>query len=467
MRRHAISSAARRVAGPAGRRRLLGFGRRVIGREMAPRGRAVWICALCAGVLVTAVACELADWQRDTRTPVGAAVISEPDMRVRVRRDAREIEVSGARRIMMTAGADRSLLASPIIIRPDNGGVLVTDAAGQTRSVPSWRNLDLAPADARLPGAVTPALEMDGGRFPGRLRILAGETLEVINLVPLETYVAGVISKELYSTWPLETYCVQAVAARTYALHERSRAARDGRAYDLENSTADQVYGGENTLAVAQEAVDITRGHVLKRRGEILRAYYSSTCGGRAGSAADTWPTGPGYEFNLVDSIQGRPRPHACEGASLYRWEVLRSSHDVNERVLGWGRATRQDAGAGLRGFSEIRAIEVARRNGTGRPAAYRLTDRSGLTSTISAEQLRIALNHATAAYPAPPRELLVRSGDVEVQFRPGEALISGRGFGHGVGMCQFCAEGFARQGRTWREMLEMFYPGASISRLY
>src|SRR5690606_22258115 len=168
-----------------------------------------------------------------------------------------------------------------------------------------WRNLDLEPADARLPGAPPALLETDGGKFPGRLRILPGATLEVINLVPLETYVAGVISKELYSTWPLETYCAQAVTARSYALHERARAARDGRAYDLENTTADQVYGGANMLLVAEQAAEITRGQVLKRRGVILRAYYSSTCGGRPGSAADTWPTGPGYEFNLVDAIQG------------------------------------------------------------------------------------------------------------------------------------------------------------------
>src|SRR5690606_2096300 len=265
-------------------------------------------------------------------------------------------------------GSERALLATPVEVLPRaGGGLTVMDAIGQTFSVPSWRNLDLESADARLPTRPVALLELDGGRFPGRLRVLPGAALDVINLVPLETYVAGVISKELYSSWPLETYCVQAVAARTYALHERARAAREGRRYDLENTTADQVYGGENTLPVAEEAVSLTRGQVLKRRGEILRAYYSSTCGGRAGSAADTWPTGPGYESSLVDSIQGRPRPHACQSASLYRWEVLRSAHDVNERVLGWGRATRQDAGAPLRGFSDIRAIEVERRNATGR----------------------------------------------------------------------------------------------------
>ncbi len=451
MRRSAISSAATRV----------------ITRELAPRGRKIWLSALCAAALVSMVACELTDWHTLSRPPETVRILAEPDMRVRVRRAVEQVEIGGARRIMLSAGDERALLTGPIVVRPGASGMVVIDAAGATHSVPAWRDLNLTPADPRLPGGAAPALEIDGGRFPGALRIIGGATLDVINLVPLETYVAGVISKELYSNWPLQTYCAQAVAARSYALHERSRAARDGRTYDVENTTADQVYGGENALAVAQQAVEATRGQVMMRRGEILRTYYSSTCGGRAGSAADTWPTGFGYEFNLVDSIQGHVRPHACERGALYRWEVLRPAHDVTQRILAWAGATRQDAGAPLRGFSEIRAIEVDRRNATGRPAAYRLTDRSGLTAMISAEQLRLALNYATPEYPAPSRETLVRSGDLEATFRPGEVLISGRGFGHGVGLCQFCAEGFARKGWEWREMLTTFYPGAEIRRLY
>ncbi|MFG0282994.1 MAG: SpoIID/LytB domain-containing protein [Phycisphaerales bacterium JB039] len=442
--------------------------RRIIAHELAPRTRIVWLGALCAAVLVTTVACELADWQTAYRSPAPVPILSEPNMRVRVRRALEQAEISGARRIMLVAGEQRALLNAPVVATAAGGGVTFTDAIGQRVTVPASRDAELVPADPRVGPAPEPALELDGARFPGRLRFLAtGPRLDVINLVPLETYVAGVISKELYSSWQLDAYCVQAVTARSYALHERARAMAEDRSYDVENTTADQVYGGVNTLAVAEQATEETRGHVMRRHGQILRTYYSSTCGGRAASAADTWPTGPGYEFNRVDSIQGHDRPHACDFSPLYRWDVLRSSHDINERVLGWARATSQDAGAPLRGFTELRAIEVARRNATGRPAAYRLTDRSGLTATISAEQLRLALNYATPAYPAPQRESLVRSGDIEVMFRPGEVFIAGRGFGHGVGMCQFCAEGFARRGMDWRRMLTMFYPRAEIERLY
>src|SRR5690606_41208557 len=116
MERHPISSAQ---AGPASAlRAALGAARGIIGRDLAPRGRAIWVCALCAGVLVTAVACELADWQRDTRPVVAAPVLSEPEMRVRVRRDLPHTEITGPRRILAAAGSERALLATPVMVRP-------------------------------------------------------------------------------------------------------------------------------------------------------------------------------------------------------------------------------------------------------------------------------------------------------------------------------------------------------------
>src|SRR5204862_447588 len=131
----------------------------------------------------------------------------------------------------------------------------------------------------------------------------------------------------------LTAFQVQAVCARTYALHERARAARLGRDFDLEASTYDQAYNGGAPLPVALQAVADTRGVVITWQGHILRAYYSSTCGGRTASAKDIWPTGPGYEFNLDAPIQAQHRESACEASPRYRWDAVRDRAELSQRM--------------------------------------------------------------------------------------------------------------------------------------
>src|SRR5690606_21035761 len=135
-----------------------------------------------------------------------------------------------------------------------------------------------------------------------------------------ESYLPGVVAKELYQTWPLPTFQAQAVCARSYALHERGRARAAGRLFDVEATTQDQVFAGATDLPVAHSAVESTRGQVITYRGGVLRAYYSSTSGGRAASAADTWPTGPGFEFNQAFPLQAAPRQYFDQASPAYRW---------------------------------------------------------------------------------------------------------------------------------------------------
>src|SRR5207244_7022801 len=103
--------------------------------------------------------------------------------------------------------------------------------------------------------------------------------------------------------------------------------------------TADQAYSGGTPLPVAVRAVAETRGVAITWQGRLLRAYYSSTCGGRTASARDIWPTGAGYEFNLDAPIQARHRETACEGSPRFRWDAVRERSELSKRIREWGRA--------------------------------------------------------------------------------------------------------------------------------
>jgi len=281
--------------------------------------------------------------------------------------------------------------------------------------------------------------------------------------VPIEDYLPGVVAKGLIAGWSLEAFRAQAIAARSYALHERQRRTAIGSHFDVESTTQDQAYAGATGSTRAHEAVRSTRGLVLTWRGALLRSYYSSTTGGRAASARDTWPTGRGFEFNLAAPIQASPRDDADRFSPLFRWTVERQTENLVRRFRAFGRAQNM----AIRDIASLSSIRVIERNDYGRPTRYSIADSGGSTWTLSAESIRLACNFTTPGTPTVTRQLRVNSGDFEARVEGDRVVFDGRGFGHGVGMSQYGAEGKARQGVKATEILAYYYPGAVIDRAY
>ncbi|MBL8762639.1 MAG: SpoIID/LytB domain-containing protein [Phycisphaerae bacterium] len=365
---------------------------------------------------------------------------------------------------------------SSVDVSLEEKGWLVTPAGGPAASFPRGAELIVRSGGAgKEPTAadgsvgrlrVSTAANPKGTEYPGELRLSARSdvsmrALDAIEFIGLERYLEGVVSGELFRNWPLETFQVQAICARTYAIQEKLR--KSGARYDVESTTRDQVYTGVSELAVAAEAVRSTRGIVITHAGRVIRAYYSSTCGGRAASAMDTFPTGPGYEYNLTPPIQARAREHSCESSRLYRWTRTRDRKELEKRLAAWGK----DNGHPVKALGALESVRAAQFNALSRPTRFVVSDAAGKTYTLSAEDFRVACNTSAPGLPAITGETRVASGDVEVVSQGNVFTISGRGFGHGVGMCQYCAKGFADKGEAWWTMVERFYPGAMVVRAY
>ncbi|TVQ32480.1 MAG: SpoIID/LytB domain-containing protein [Phycisphaeraceae bacterium] len=409
--------------------------------------------------------CRHSTSSRPVWTPQASPLPEASDeLRVRIRQRAERVRFSGPDELIVTPLSRRSAvqtLRGPLEIALSDDVYLVRAGGGVTRTLHGAGPL-------RIEAVGAAPIELDGAPYPGRFelhptpRISPGH-FDVIERVSLETYLPGVIARELYAGWSPTTFAAQAVAARTYALHERERRARVGAHFDLESDERDQVYGGLSANPRAEEAVRRTRGMVLRHEGRILRAYYSSTCGGRPGAAADTWPTGPGFEFNLDAPIQAHPRPCPCDFSPVHRWTVSRDRSELVDRFRAYGTSS----GLAIRAIESLGRIEAVRTNAADRPAAYRVYDREGRWWPLSSEQLRLACNHngVSGVGPVTP-DSRVRSGDLVAEIEGGVVRLQGRGFGHGVGMCQFGAEGMARAGAKWEEILAHFYPGAVLSRV-
>lgn len=427
---------------------------------------------------------------------VGASreIRGEPIVRVRLLARTKEVTFSGPAAVLI-GPVDRPTevrgLRTPLKVMRLSSGWSLRDGAGASVLIAGPALGSPAPVLSVRSGG-TGLIKVNDAPYPGEFTLLASGALpaapvaanaamesnaaapsassslaafDVVEHVPLETYLPGVVSKELLPNWSLNAFKAQAIAARSYALHERERSLGSGEAFDLESSQLDQVYGGAVEHAVALRAVRETRGVALMTEGRVLRAYYSSTCGGRPSAARHVWPTTKGFEFNLDAPIQGSQGSEtACGFSPRYRWTTTRTREDLTRRLAAFGR----DQGLAVRGLTSLARVAPDMVTPEGRPLTYKIFETDGRWYPLSAEQLRTACNWSgSSGQPPVNAQTRVYSGDIEVALEGTNFKISGRGFGHGVGLCQYGAEGMSRAGASHMQIVQHYYPGSEIVTLY
>jgi len=396
--------------------------------------------------------------------PVGE-INAEPAVRVRVGTglttvtlgvlEGSQLEISAG------AGARPYRYAAPVTVLRKGDAWELTDArGGRVR----WRIPRLA-VSAAAPGPVT----CGGNAYPRQIVLEPADHADhfhAVNHVPLDTYLAGVLERELYASWPEETFRAQAVAARSYALWEVALARRDpARGFDLESTEASQVYGGQSKNPKALAAVNDTRGVMLVCDGRVLPAFFASSSGGLGQDAALAFP-GRGPDLPPL-----RAREHGAwdKQSPTYRWgPVVRDRVAYSRRLAAWGAREKHAVAA----IGTVTRIEVATLNRVKRPASFRVTDETGAAFVIDAEGFRQAGNfsgaRAGAGLPALDKDDRLLSSHVDVALNARQVVFSnGRGHGHGVGMSQWGAKAMAEAGHHYAAILKFYYPGAELRRLY
>jgi len=277
-----------------------------------------------------------------------------------------------------------------------------------------------------------------------------------LNDLALDDYLLGVVPQELGSRAPRDSAAAQAqaVAARSYAYIHLSPT----NAYDLTDGTLDQVYGGigaENSMATA--AVRATRGLVLEYDGKVVDAPYHSTCGGTTAAASEVWKSGDEpYLKPVSDQIPGTDRFY-CDISPRFAWTAEFAGPSLNallERYL----ASYAQVPGGVAGAAQT--VQVTSRTPSGRVGTLLIqTDRGRYE--LHGNDIRYVLRNAGGG--------LLNSTYFSVtteQAADGlldRLTVTGRGFGHGIGMCQWGAIGRARAGQDFRTILATYYPGTTV----
>lgn len=395
----------------------------------------------------------------DRVAPPVQTITTEPTIRVRIAAQQPSIRLEAS---TLTVGpgpldAGRSTPRSfrgPVTITRVPGAWLVAEASGATLR---WPLTTLA-VEANQP------IGFNGGAYPGRLALLPSKAganlLDVVNLVGIETYLPGVLERELFPKWDPAAYRAQAIAARSYALVQMSR--KRDEPWDLESTTASQVYGGRASNPRAVDAVQRTRGQTLTYQGRIVEAFFSSNSGGYSQDAVYAFVDRSGW-FD-IPPLRGRTHGWGTQ-ATYYQWgPIVRDAGEVSRRIAAWGRANDHPVAA----LVGLRSVQVASRSASSRPAQFTVTDGRGRGFVLACEQFRFACNaDAPGLQPVLAKDQL-RSSNVSVSVSGSRVTFTnGRGYGHGVGLDQWAAQDMASRGHNESAILATFYPQSQVRRLY
>ncbi|MGB3366204.1 MAG: SpoIID/LytB domain-containing protein, partial [Acidaminobacteraceae bacterium] len=301
----------------------------------------------------------------------------------------------------------------------------------------------------------------------------------IVNIVPIDDYLYGVLPKEMNGIWHIEALKAQAVAARNFALVNIDKYKKYG--YDLSATTNSQVYGG---LDVEEDgsnlAVDLTRGSVLVYEDKLVAAYYHSNSGGRTESSENVWSSKLPYLRGVLDEYS-MFQPN-------YTWEKSYTAIEVSAILF--------EAGYYVGSLKDIRINEVSENN---RVQSVSFIGDSEII-TLEKEKIRavfgysdiksiwytidkggnVALKSATniSTRPASNMTVLTKDGIKKIDASSANVydgntiskvyvskstsndvfVFKGYGYGHGLGMSQYGAKIMAEKGFTYEEILTHYF---------
>ena len=329
---------------------------------------------------------------------------------------------------------------------------LATAARGSADSIPGKGQLVVRPENGFV--------RWNGKRYRGELVITPTDSgLLVVNRLPMDDYLRGVVPLEIGNRTSAEMAAVQAqaVAARTYAYKHLS----DTRSFDMYATVQDQVYGGiDAEVPLSDAAITATRDVVVLYNGQPITTPYHSTCGGSTAGVSEVWYDQPDepYLRPVSDRIPGTNN-YYCDPSPRFSWT---QSYDAASLRAVMERYLASYTNAPKANLGRITDVREQGRTASGRVAALTVRTESG-SYTLRGNDIRFVLRD--------PKGTILNSTlfSLTATTNGGEVsdlTLNGRGYGHGIGMCQWGAIGRARAGQDYRTILETYYPGTTIGRI-
>ncbi len=291
-----------------------------------------------------------------------------------------------------------------------------------------------------MPANPTEPLRLNSRRYRGVLVFhpLGSGRYDVVEYVNMDEYLYGVLPREVEPSWPLDALKAQAIVSRTYALSNKMTDAKER--FDVSDSVLDQVYGGmEVEASESNRAVDETRGEaLLDSESKPVQTFFHSSCGGHTELPQHVWKSS-----NAPD-VFGSINDAFCDADPHYKWQLTISYGTVRARLRRVGIHVR-----------DIKKISIVQKTESGRAEIFGLQTSRGVVE-VWGNRFRLALGPETL------RSTLI------INMKTGKSTVwfEGRGWGHGVGLCQWGARGRALAGQSYKQILETYYPKAKLTKI-
>lgn len=303
-----------------------------------------------------------------------------------------------------------------------------------------WSGCSKKPEQKPIPKSSSP-MDRTGG---GNKKIGTEPTISLYNNdtkqkknIKLEEYLEGVLAAEMDPKWPVNALAAQAILARTFTL-ENIQTGRVKKLHGTDASTSVeefQAYNPAKINANVRKAVKMTRGEVVLHKGKYPHAWFHACCGGKTATA----PEGLAFEKEPTPYI--KPVSDGCMAITVPEnkaWKAAFPMEQVRKAIM---QQTGSDPGA-------ITSATVVKRGPSGRAEKLKLGN-----ATVGGAALRLALGSDKL------RSMMLSN----VSIQGGEVMFQGKGFGHGVGLCQWGANNQARKGKKPEDIVRYYFKGVQI----
>lgn len=299
----------------------------------------------------------------------------------------------------------------------------------------------------------TNIVRINGKGYRGKIQITSFSSgINIVNVVSLEDYVKGVLAKEMpigKNQENLEALKALAICARTYALQKM----KNGEIYfDLYADTRDQVYGGVDAeKSITNKAADETKNLILKYEGSPALVFYHSTCGGHTESSKNVFTK---EDVPYLNGVKDGTDPY-CKISPRFEWKEKYSAELIVDRLKSYNIIN--DSNSRLNDVRILSVFDSGRIN----ELEFIITseNESNKSIIIRGNEIRSVLRTADG-------KSILWSNMFELNMESDSLELIGRGFGHGVGLCQWGAIALSKMGWSFNEILDHYYPGTYQERI-
>ncbi len=295
-------------------------------------------------------------------------------------------------------------------------------------------------------------LNYNGRKYAGIFFIKPdGNSIRIINRVSLEDYLKGVVPAEMpvgHGNDYLEALKAFAICARTYALNKMED---DNSFFDVYLDTRDQVYGGvEYEKKLSNRAVDETNGMILTYKGNLAKVYYHSACGGHTEDAKLIFGV---KDAPYLEGVKDGDPPN-CSEAPNFKWEEKYRPEVFVQRLFEAGLISNKNY--------SLKNVEIKNRDESGR-----VSDLEIILNSYSNDEktIHIFANRIRNIIRTSDNSNILKSTLFNILFNGKMVTILGKGYGHGVGLCQWGAIHQSIEGKNYKNILSFYFPGTEVSK--